>query len=250
MVKKAREGGIISRTAVEKGALVSQLQGLLFDADGTLMDTHDIILTSMRFTVNDLFGLAHTDQELMAGVGTPLYDQMLAFANGDAAKAEAMVAAYREHNDSIHDQGVKAFPGIKDALERMQAAGYRMGVVTSKRHKMAERGLELTGILPCFEFVIGSDDWPEHKPDPGPILHGCDLLNLPPSQCAYIGDSPYDIQAGNAAGCTTFAALWGMFSAEALEAERPHRTCASMDDLACQLINAVSERTLATLSSS
>lgn len=217
---------------------MSQLQGLLFDADGTLIDTHDIILTSMRFTVNDLYGFARSDQELMAGVGTPLYDQMLAFANGDAAKAEAMVAAYREHNDSIHDQGVKAFPGTKDALERLQAAGYRMGVVTSKRHKMAEQGLELTGISSFFEFVIGSDDWPEHKPDPGPVLHGCNLLNLLPSQCAYIGDSPYDIQAGNAAACTTFAALWGMFPAAVLEAERPDSRCVNMHDLADQLIKA------------
>lgn len=217
---------------------MSQLQGLLFDADGTLIDTHDIILTSMRFTVNDLYGFARSDQELMAGVGMPLYDQMLAFANGDAAKAEAMVAAYREHNDSIHDQGVKAFPGTKDALERLQAAGYRMGVVTSKRHKMAEQGLELTGISSFFEFVIGSDDWPEHKPDPGPVLHGCNLLDLLPSQCAYIGDSPYDIQAGNAAACTTFAALWGMFPAAVLEAERPNFRCVSMHDLADQLIKA------------
>lgn len=217
---------------------MSKLRGLLFDADGTLIDTHDIILTSMRHTVSGLYGFARSDEELMAGVGTPLYDQMLVFANGDAAKAEAMVAAYREHNDSIHDQGVKAFPGVKDALKRLQAAGYCMAVVTSKRHKMAERGLELCDILSFFEFVIGSDDWPEHKPAPGPILHGCDLLNLESSQCAYIGDSPYDIQAGNAAGCVTFAALWGMFPAAALKAERPNRTCASLQDLADRLAKA------------
>lgn len=214
---------------------MSRLEGLLFDADGTLIDTHDIILASMRHTVNDLYGFDYTDEDLMHGVGTPLLDQMVALANGDMQKAESLVTDYRKHNDSIHDSGIKAFPGVKDALERLQHAGYRMGVITSKRHFMAERGLELTGILKFFEFVIGSDDWPEHKPEPGPILHGCELMDIPTKDCAYIGDSPYDIQAGKAAGCTTYAALWGMFSEEALRAEKPDHCCSSMEELAAML---------------
>ena len=212
--------------------MMENLKALLFDADGTLIDTHDIILASMRHTLNDMHGYSYTDEQLMHGVGTPLLEQMVVLANGDESKAEALVADYRRHNDSIHDEGVKAFPGTKEALARMQAAGYRMGVVTSKRHEMAEKGLKLTGILGFFGFVIGSDDWPEHKPAPGPILHGCDLLSVSAAESAYIGDSPYDIQAGNAAGCTTYAALWGMFSAEALKAENPDYCCASMADLA------------------
>ena len=211
---------------------MNTLKGLLFDADGTLIDTHDIILASMRHTLNDLHGYNYTDEELMRGVGTPLLDQMLSLANCDEAEAEAIVADYRKHNGSIHDAGIKAFPGTKDALARLKNAGYKMGVVTSKRHEMAKRGLRLTGILDFFEFVIGSDDWPEHKPKPGPILHGCDLLGIVPTDAAYIGDSPYDIQAGNAAGCTTYAALWGMFSPESLEAEHPDFCCDSITQLA------------------
>ena len=214
---------------------MGKLKALLFDADGTLIDTHDIILTSMRHTLNEMHGYNYTDEQLMHGVGTPLLDQMVALAEGDAAKAEKLVADYRKHNDSIHDEGIKSFPGVKEALERLQAAGYKMGVVTSKRHEMAEKGLKLTGILGFFDFVIGSDDWPEHKPAPGPILHGCDLLGIPASESAYIGDSPYDIQAGNAAGCTTYAALWGMFPAESLEAEHPDFCCTSMTELADML---------------
>lgn len=211
---------------------VDDVKGLLFDADGTLIDTQDIILTSMRHTVNDLYGFNSTDEELMDGVGTPLLDQMLHFAGGDAQTAEAMVADYRAHNDAIHDAGVEAFPGTKEALERLARAGYSMGVVTSKRHRMAERGLELCGILSFFDFVVGSDDWPEHKPAPGSILHGCDLLGIPAQECAYIGDSPYDIMAGRAAGCATYAALCGMFPAKTLTAEQPDHLCASMGELA------------------
>ena len=211
---------------------MENIEGLLFDADGTLIDTYDIILASMDRTVNGLYGGNATVEELMHGVGTPLFEQMLTLAGGDEQKANRMVDDYRAHNDSIHDEGIKSFPDTKDALSRFKQAGYRMGVITSKRHEMAVRGLEVTGILDFFEFVIGSDDWPEHKPEPGPILHGCDLLGTAPERCMYIGDSPYDIQAGNAAGCETVAALWGMFPKDALEAEHPDMECDSLSELA------------------
>ena len=207
-------------------------KALLFDLDGTLIDTHDIILQSMSHTVNGLYGYDASDRELMNGVGTPLFNQMLHFAGGDSSKADEMVSAYREHNDSIHDEGVKSFPGTKDALMRLSNAGFSMGVVTSKRHHMAERGLKTCGILSFFEFIIGSDDWPEHKPDPGPILHGCDLIGFAPEQCMYIGDSPYDIQAGNAAECLTAAALWGMFPESALSAYDPDYMFDDIEDMA------------------
>ena len=120
-------------------------------------------------------------------------------------------------------------------LERFQAAGIPMGVVTSKRHAMAQRGLEMSGIAGYFQFLIGHDDWPEHKPAPGPILRGCELLGTAPERSLYVGDSPFDIQAGNAAGCATVAALWGMFPREALAAERPTFMCDSLTELADRL---------------
>lgn len=211
---------------------IPECSGLLFDADGTLIDTYDIILTSMKHTVNGSHGGTYSDAQLMERVGTPLFDQMLNFAQGDERLAERMVTEYRAHNDAIHDEGIRSFPQAREALQRLKDAGFTMGVVTSKRHKMAALGLELSGIAEFFEFVIGSDDWPEHKPAPGPILHGCDLLGLAPDACAYIGDSPFDIQAGNAAGCLTVAALWGMFPPDVLRAEHPDMECTSLMDLA------------------
>ncbi len=207
------------------------VKGLLFDADGTLIDTYDIILESMRATVNGRFGYDVADDDLMQGVGTPLLDQMMRFC-ADEVTAEEMVAAYRAHNDAIHDDRVRAFPGTRASLDQFAARGYQMGVVTSKRHELAVLGLEICGLADCFEFVIGSDDWPEHKPSPGPVVHGCDLLDLSPKECLYIGDSPYDIQAGSAAGCTTVAALWGMFSTDELMRESPDIACESLHVLA------------------
>lgn len=203
------------------------IQGVLFDADGTLIDTHDVILSSMRHTINDILGKDATDVELMAGVGTPLYDQMLHFAEGDAALATCLVQTYREHNDLVHDAGIRSFPETLPALERLRAAGIPLGVVTSKRHAMAARGLRICGIEDFFEVLVGSDDFSEHKPSPGPILHACRLMDLDPLRCVYVGDSPFDIQAGNAAGCKSIAALWGMFSPAALHSENPTAACDS-----------------------
>ena len=209
-------------------ASMNDIQGVLFDADGTLIDTYDIILASMRYAINDVLGRDLSDDALMAGVGTPLRDQMVGFAEGDEALAEHLLTTYREHNVAVHDAQVRAFPDTRAALERMRAAGIPMAVVTSKRHALAERGLAMSGIAEFFPVLIGPDDWPEHKPAPGPILRACELMGLDPTRCLYVGDSPFDIQAGNAAGCTTVAALWGMFPAEALAAENPAMMCESL----------------------
>ena len=164
-----------------------------------------------------------------------LYDQMLHFTGGDETRATEITQIYRDHNDGVHDARIRAFGDTKAALERFQAAGIPMGVVTSKRHAMAQRGLEMSGIAGYFQFLIGHDDWPEHKPAPGPILRGCELLGTAPERSLYVGDSPFDIQAGNAAGCATVAALWGMFPREALAAERPTFMCDSLTELADRL---------------
>lgn len=211
---------------------MQDVQGLLFDGDGTLIDTHDMILESMHYTLNEGEGMDLSESELMVGVGTPLFDQMLHFTNGDKAKATELVRIYREHNEAHHDERIRAFEGTADALGRLREAGFSLGVVTSKRHELAERGFRLSGILDFFDAFVGADDWPEHKPKPGPILHACDLLGLDPARCLYIGDSPYDIQAGNAAGCRTVAVSWGMFPVDTLKAENPTFTIDSLSELA------------------
>ena len=190
---------------------------ILFDLDGTLLDTHDMILESMQYTINEVDGQNQNDEKLMAGVGTPLLDQMLHFTAGNKTRAEELVNIYRAYNDAIHDENIHAFPGTKEALGMLA-------------QWLAQRGLEICGLDSFFEFLVGSDDWPEHKPAPGPILHGCELLGIAPAQCTYIGDSPFDIQAANAAGCQSVAALWGMFTEEELAACKPDLSVHSLQD--------------------
>lgn len=127
---------------------------ILFDLDGTLLDTHDMILESMQYTINEVDGQNQNDEKLMAGVGTPLLDQMLHFTAGNKTRAEELVNIYRAYNDAIHDENIHAFPDTKEALGMLAQAGCRMGVVTSKRHWLAQRGLEICGLDSFFEFLV------------------------------------------------------------------------------------------------
>lgn len=96
---------------------------ILFDLDGTLLDTHDMILESMQYTINEVDGQNQNDEKLMAGVGTPLLDQMLHFTAGNKTRAEELVNIYRAYNDAIHDENIHAFPGTKEALGMLAQAG-------------------------------------------------------------------------------------------------------------------------------
>ena len=202
------------------------IRAILFDNDGTLVDTHDLILSSMRHTVNDVFGLSLPDEQLMAKVGIPLADQMMDFA-GSIEQRDEFLRVYREHNHAHHDAAVKAFPGVIEGLQELSEAGFALGVVTSKRAPLAMRGLQITGAWPYMSCLVGADECPKAKPDPDPILMGADLLAAPIEECVYLGDSPFDIHAGKASGCVAVAALWGMFTLEQLEGERPDYTCDS-----------------------
>lgn len=207
------------------------VSAVLFDLDGTLADTHDLILATFHYAVRTVLGRDFPDGVLMQKVGQPLAVQMWDFTD-DETVHEELCRVYREHNAAIHSDYIRRFPGTRDALSRFVDAGVPLGVVTSKRRGPALRALESCGIEDLFLAVVGSDDWPEHKPAPGPVLHGCDLLGVAPAVCAYVGDSPFDIQAGNAAGCPTVAALWGMFSENDLVAAHPTARCASITAVA------------------
>ena len=199
---------------------MTQLRGILFDNDGTLVDTYELLLTSFRHATRVVLGEQLPDEVLMARVGTPLAEQMKDFTD-DPATQQELLRVYRAFNEERHDNVVRAFPGIADALAALQARGLKLGVVTSKMHALTQRGLVATGIDRFMDCLVGADDCPRFKPEPDPILVGCEKLGLSPAECMYVGDSPFDIQAGNAAGCTTVAVLWGMFSEADLAAEHP-----------------------------
>ena len=202
---------------------------VLFDNDGTLVDTREILLRSFRHAADEVLHTQLPDEVFLANVGIPLIDQMRLFSD-DPETVQRLFDSYHAFNVKIHDEMVRLFPGIADALELLHRHDVKLGVVTSKRHALAVHGLEILGVGDYFDVLVGADDWPEHKPAPGPVAHACELLEVDPARCAYVGDSPFDMKAGNGAGCVAVAAEWGMFEHKVLAPENPAVVCATVDD--------------------
>ena len=209
------------------------LRAVLFDNDGTLVDTYELLMACFRAATADVLGEALPDAVLSAKIGTPLVEQVKDFSD-DPAVQRRIVAAYKRHG-ALVDDTIRGFPGMTECLQALAAAGLALGVVTSKMHASAERNLALAGAAPYLSCIVSPDDCPQHKPDPGPVLHACGLLGVEAGASAYVGDSPFDIRAGNAAGALTVAVTWGMFSEDVLRAEGPDRVCRSFEELTALL---------------
>ena len=214
-------------------------KGILFDNDGTLVDTRDLLLASFRHCTTQVLGRTYPDDVLLHGVGTPLAVQMQDLTD-DPETQQELLRVYREYNHAIHDEMIRAFPDVPDGLAALRERGYSLGVVTAKMRWLAWHGLEITNLAPYFSCCIGADDCELHKPHPDPILMGCERLGLAPTECLYVGDSPYDIQAGNAAGCRTAAVLWGMFDEKELRNQAPTFVCSDFKEL-IEAVDSVSD---------
>lgn len=212
--------------------LLHAIEVVLFDLDGTLVNTLELILESMRYTTNEVLGAPLPDDVLMHNVGVPLAVQMREFS---PEHAEELLAVYRRHNDRVHDALIREYPGVDSALQQLSAAGYRMGVVTSKLHRGAQRGLDRFSLGRFFEVLVGSDDVELHKPDPFPLLHAAGLMGGEPGHCVYVGDSPHDMAAARAAGMVAIAATWGVSSRERLADAGAQYATHSMAEVAAVL---------------
>jgi pyrophosphatase PpaX len=199
------------------------LAAALFDFDGTLVDTTEMIFQSMRHATSSVLGRDDfSREELLANVGQPLPRQMEIL---DAGKAELLLEAYRAHHEEHHDALIAEFPGVDEALHRLRTAGVRVIVVTSKRRRSVEMALEkFPGLDLVVDLFVTMEDTTEHKPHPEPLLKGLELAgDVPKDRAVYVGDSPFDVRAAKAAGLRSVAVSWGAFSEDNLrEAEPDH----------------------------
>jgi pyrophosphatase PpaX len=202
---------------------------VLFDLDGTVIDSAAIILASMRHAASTVPGREFTDEELMASVGGPgLEAQMAAL---DPTRVEELVRMYRAHNEPLHDE-LEVFLGMERVLEALQSEGRRLGIVTAKRRVTVEMAFARLPLARFFEVIVGGDETERHKPDPEPLLLALSRLTVTAADAAYVGDSPYDIRAAKAAGMYAVAVTWGRIHGRAaLELERPDAIAESAQEL-------------------
>ena len=192
----------------------------LFDLDGTLIDSIELIMSSFRHTMRTHLGTVPPDAEWRAGFGTPLRSQLARYAR-DADQVADMAATYRTHNREYHDRLVKPYAGIHDVVKGLAERGAKLGIVTSKNLVATQHGLRRCALTRFFEVLVTSDDVIEHKPRPAPVLEALTRLDASATRTVFIGDSPYDCLAGRAAGVSTAAVLWGPFVRETLEPYAP-----------------------------
>jgi len=195
-------------------ARVAALEVVLFDLDGTIVDTIEMIMSSARYATEKVLGTSLPDDVLRHNIGMPLIAQMEEYAPG---RSQELLGAYREHNARVHDDMIREYPGVDQALRSLSAMGYRMGIVTSKSRPVARRGLDHFGLSGLFEVLVGYEDTEAHKPDPCPVLEAASRMGVGAERCMYCGDSPHDMAAGIAAGAVTAAAKWGPFAERVLE---------------------------------
>lgn len=194
---------------------------VLFDLDGTLIDSIGLLLECVHHTF-EARTPAPTDEEWIAGIGTPLRRQLSAYTSDDD-DVERLIDRYRNFQRENHDRLTRAFPGVIDTLQELERRGNPMGVVTSKSNEMMDRGLAYVGAINFMKTRIGMDSCKLHKPDPTPVRVALEELGYQPHEALFLGDSPHDIESGNAAGVTSVAALWGPFTREQLEPCAPSR---------------------------
>jgi pyrophosphatase PpaX len=193
---------------------------VLFDLDGTLIDSGPMILASMQHVARTVLGREMAYEEIAATVGGQgLVAQMRSF---DPERVEELLEAYRAHNDPLHDT-LEAFDEVLSLLPRLREKGRRLGIVTAKRHRsIALAFARFPELEEHVDVVIASEDTERHKPDPDPILAALDRLGAEPSEAAYVGDSPFDVRAAKAAGVFAVAVGWGgIHKDERLLAEEP-----------------------------
>ena len=179
---------------------------VLFDLDGTVIDSGAIILASMRHAAETVVGGDWSDGELMQAVGGPgLEAQMVAL---DPNRVEELVRVYRVHNEALHDT-LECFPGMEDALAALKGEGRRLGIVTAKRRVTVDLAFARLPIERFFDVVVGGDETEKHKPDPEPLLLALHRLGAKPEDATYVGDSPFDMQAARAAGMRAVGVSWG-----------------------------------------
>ncbi len=203
---------------------------VLFDLDGTLIDSIDLIIDSYLHTFRTHGATELTREEILAGIGTPLRTIFAEFID-DAATMDTWIATYREYNLSHHDSRVAAYPGTVAMVRHIRSSGIRTGLVTSKNRHGAERGLSLVGLNDAIDVIVGADDVEHPKPHPEPVLKALTLLDMPTSTCVFVGDSHHDVHCGRTAGVTTVGVTWGPFDRAHLELARPDHYCATPVEL-------------------
>lgn len=203
---------------------------LLFDLDGTLVDSIELIVQAAVYAYDGREGPRPTRDEWTALIGTPLGPMLRRWAH-DEEDVKFLWARYREFQIAHHDRLVTAYPGMVELVQRLHARGHAMAIVSSKLEAGIRRSLDFVGVTHCFGALIGIEATEKHKPEPEPVLLALERIGANAEDAWFIGDSPHDIHAGHAAGVKTIGVTTGPYDRDTLAAAAPTHLVATLAEI-------------------
>ncbi|MGM9987738.1 MAG: pyrophosphatase PpaX [Bacillaceae bacterium] len=201
---------------------------ILFDLDGTLIDTNELIIQTFLHTLGNYYPEKYKREDVVHFIGPSLRET---FTSIDESRADEMIQAYRAYNIEKHDEYVTIFETVYDAIAQLKEKGYKLGIVTTKMQPVVNMGLDLTKLTSFFDVVVTLDDVENAKPHPEPIYHALSLLDSQPHQAMMVGDNHHDILAGKNAGVKTAGVAWALKGIDYLQSFEPDYILHSMHDL-------------------
>ena len=206
----------------------NKITTLLFDLDGTLIDTNELIIKSFMHTLEHYYPNRYKREDILPFMGPSLVET---FSSIDPERTEEMAQRYIAFNIENHDRFVTEFEGVYETVEKLKEAGFKLGIVTAKRAETVALGLKLTKLEPFFETVVTLDDVTNTKPDPEPVYKALNFFGARPEEAMMIGDNHHDILAGKNAGTQTAGVAWSLKGKDFLQRFEPDYMLDNMEDL-------------------
>lgn len=205
-----------------------RIDTVLFDLDGTLIDTNELIISSFMHVMGHYFPGQYGREDVLQFMGPPLTES---FAKVNPGNVEEMVEFYRAYNIDQHDLLVTGFNGVEETIKALHQNGMKMAIVSTKRNDVVHKGLKLMKLDQYFEVVIGLDDVTHAKPDPEPLLLALKKLGSEPGTSLMVGDNHHDIMGGKNAGTKTAGVAWSAKGRDYLQEYEPDWMLEEMTDL-------------------
>lgn len=206
----------------------SKINTILFDLDGTLINTNELIIASFLHTLNQFYPNKYVREDVIPFMGPSLFET---FGAMDPEKMDDMIRTYREFNLANHDRLVEEFEGVYETIEALKNQGFKLAIVSTKMHDVILKGLHLTNLHSFFDVIIGLDQVEKAKPDPEPIYKALALLQSKEEEAIMVGDNFHDILGGKNAGTKTAAVAWSIKGKEYLRQFNPDFMLDNMSDL-------------------
>lgn len=193
---------------IEKVCAEHAVDTVLFDYDGTLMDTNQVIMDSWKHTFLKILGREPTEAEIYSTYGEMMWDTMRRLFGGTDEEIMSYIRIYIEYNMQHYNEGIRLFEGTADMLQRLRKKGYTLCLVTSRTAESACDGLREFGVYDYFHDFVTAEDTRTHKPNPEPVLTALKKLGKTPDQAVMLGDTWFDMECASRAGVSTVLVGW------------------------------------------